>query len=46
MKQWKIDKEGKYIIVKKLMGEHFVPMIMFDGLCPFHLWAMELMSNG
>ncbi len=42
MKQWKIDKEGKYIIVKKLMGDQFVPTIMFDGLSPFHRWALEI----
>ncbi len=42
MKNYKIDIEGNYIVVKRLMGDQHVPMIMFDGLRPFHLWALEI----
>jgi hypothetical protein len=42
MKNYQIRKEGNYIIVKALVGDKYVPYLMFESLRPFHKWALEI----
>ncbi len=42
MKDWQITKEGNYIVVKQLSNGIYIPTAFFEGLRPFHLWAVEI----
>ncbi len=45
MKDWQITKEGKYIVVKQLVGQDYQPTMFFDGLMPFHNWAVQIANS-
>lgn len=36
---YKIERQGKFIVVNILDSNTYIPLLMFDGLPFFHTWA-------